>query len=129
VQYVATSDRVARDHRDDRLREPPDLDLEVEHVEATDALLVNVAIVASDLLIAARGERLCAFPGEDDDADRRVVPGHLEGLDQLACRERSEGVAHLRAVDGDLRDPVGVLVADVGPFTLSLPLDHVTINS
>ena len=57
VQHVPAADRVAGDHRDDRLREAADLDLEVEHVEAADALLVDVAVVAADLLVAAASRR------------------------------------------------------------------------
>ena len=36
VQHVAAADRVAGHHRDDGLREPADLDLEVEHVQPAD---------------------------------------------------------------------------------------------
>ena len=38
VQHVAAADRVARDHRDDRLRQPADLHVQVGDVEAADAL-------------------------------------------------------------------------------------------
>src|SRR5262249_20869411 len=47
VQDVTAADGVAGDHRDDRLGRAPDLDLEVEDVEAADAAFVAVAIVAA----------------------------------------------------------------------------------
>ena len=67
VQHVAAADRVARDHRDDRLRAAADLDLQVEHVEPADALLgdlvvADVAVVAADALVAAGAERLSPSP-------------------------------------------------------------------
>ena len=58
MQHVAAADRVARDHRDHRLRQPADLHLEVEHVEAADAVVADVAVVAADALVAAGAERV-----------------------------------------------------------------------
>jgi hypothetical protein len=129
VRSRAAADRVAGHHRDDRLREPPDLDLQVEDVQASDPLLVDVAVVAPDLLIATRREGFGPLAGEDHDPDRRVVARHLEGRDQLLRRERPERVAHLGPVDRDLRDALGGFVADVGPVPARLPVDHVTTYS
>src|SRR5580704_12220266 len=39
VQHVAAADRVARDHGHHRLGEAPDLNLEVEDVQAADAVV------------------------------------------------------------------------------------------
>ena len=89
MQHVTAADRVARDHRDDRLRKPADLHLQIEHVEAPDALVVAVAVVAADALVAARAERLGTLAGEDDDADLRVVAGDLERVAQLEQRLRA----------------------------------------
>ena len=63
VQDVAAADRVAGDHRDDRLRSAADLHVEVADVEPADALLgdlvvADVAVVAADPLVAARAEGL-----------------------------------------------------------------------
>ena len=63
VQDVAAADRVAGDHRDHRLRQAPDLDVEVADVEPADALLrdlvvADVAVVSADALVAAGAERL-----------------------------------------------------------------------
>ena len=121
MQHVATADRVAGHHRHDRLGHPPDLDLEVEHVQPADAVLVDVAVVAADLLVTTAAERVGSLARQHDHADRRVVAGHIEGVDQLTRRERTERVAHLGTVDGDLRDALGGLVADVGPLAGRFP--------
>ena len=113
VQHVPTADRVAGDHRDHRLREPPDLELEIEDVQATDPLLVHVAVVTTNALVPTGGEGERALAREQDDADLRIVAGGVERGDQLAGRERSERVPYLRSRDGDLRDALGCLVADV----------------
>src|SRR5215471_2073087 len=63
VQHVAAPDRVPGDHGDDRLGRPPDLDLEVEDVQAPHPVRVTVAVVATDALVAARAERLVAGAG------------------------------------------------------------------
>ena len=41
-------------------------------------VIIHVPVVAADLLVAARAERLGARPGQDDHPDLRVVPGHVE---------------------------------------------------
>ena len=66
VQHLAAADRVAGDHRDDRLWQPADLDLQIEHVQPPDPALgdvvvADVAVVAADALVAARAEGLVAL--------------------------------------------------------------------
>src|SRR3954452_1904227 len=116
VQHVPAADRVAGDHGDDRLGQPADLHVQIGDVEAPDprAGLLLVALIAAHVLVAARAERPVALAGQDDHADLRIFAGKLKRARQLDHRLRAERVAHLRAVDGDLRDPVaGGLVADV----------------
>ena len=69
MEHVAAADGVARDHGDDGLGQRADLALEVEHVEARDAVVADVAALAADALIAARAEGVRALAAEDDDAD------------------------------------------------------------
>ena len=111
MQDVATTDREAGDHRDDRLRAATHLNLKVEHVEAANSLLrhlvvTDVAVVAADSLIAAGTEGHVALPREDDHADLWVVLGLVEGLAELEQRLRAKRVADLWAADRDLCDPV-----------------------
>src|SRR5262249_20348915 len=113
VQDMAAADRVAGDHRDDRLGRAPDLDLEVEYVEAADAPFVAVAIVAADLLVTARAEGLGAGAGQDDNGDMGVVARDVEGVAELEERPGTEGVADVGAVDRDLGNAVHRVVPDV----------------
>src|SRR5262249_40130963 len=114
VEHMPAADRVAGDHRDDGLGETTDLHLEVEHVEAADPVVVAVAVVATDALVAARAERVVAFAGEDDHAGRGVVARELESGPQLEEGAGTERVADLGPANRDLRDAVGGVVADVG---------------
>ncbi len=61
---MAATDRVAGDHRDDRLGQAADLDLQIEDVEPSDPGGVAVAVVAADALITAGAEGVGSFPGE-----------------------------------------------------------------
>ena len=66
MQHVPAADRVAGHHRDDRLGQAADLDLQVEHVQAPDAaprdlVVADVAVVAADALVAAGAEGLVAL--------------------------------------------------------------------
>src|ERR1700730_2800049 len=121
VEDVAAADGVAGDHCYHGLGGTPDLDLEVEDVEAADALGVAISVVAPDALVTARAEGFGAGAGEDDDADLWIVTPLVEGVAQFENRRGPEGVSHLGAVDGDLGDPVHGVVPDVLVVASSLP--------
>ena len=118
VQDVPAPDRVAGDHRDDRLGQTPDLDLQVQHVQPPDALgryliVADVAVVAADLLVTSGAERPVPGAGQDDHTDGVVVAGQREGALEFEQGLRAERIALVGTVDGDLRDSVGGLVTDV----------------
>src|SRR5690606_2981898 len=71
VEHVAAADRVASDHRDDGLGQAADLLLQVEDVQARDAVAADVAGVAAHFLVAAGAEGVGPLAGEDDHADLR----------------------------------------------------------
>src|SRR2546428_2285899 len=121
MKDMAATDGIAGDHGDHRFRQAPDLDLQVEHVEAAGALGVDVAVVASDPLIATRAEGLRPRPGKDDHADLGVVARHLERARHLGYGGRPERVADLGPVDGDLGDAVPGLIDDVAVAAGALP--------
>src|SRR5207248_11168762 len=75
VEHVAAADGVAGDHGDHGLGGAPDLHLQVEHVETSDAAVVAVAVVAADPLVAARAAGRVAGPGQGGDPGRRAVAG------------------------------------------------------
>ena len=91
----------------------------IEHVEARDAVLADVAGVAADFLVAAGAEREVARTGEDDHADLRVLVGEVEGVEHFHHRLRAEGVAHFRPVDGDFGNVplIRRFITDVLEFT------------
>ena len=127
---MAAADGETRHERDDDLGHRADQALEVEDVEARDAVPAHVAafLVAADLLVAAGAEGELAVvlrvrATKQDDADRGVVARIGERLEHFRDRVRGEGVAARRAVDGHAGDAVGLLVDDVGELSLLLPTD------
>ena len=127
MQDVPTADRVAGDRCHHRLGQAADLDLQVQHVEATDPVagylvVAEVAVVAADLLVASGTERVRSRSRQDDGAHRDVVARALERVGELEERLGAKRVAPLRSVDGDARDPLGNLVDDVVELTTLLPL-------
>src|SRR5690606_36829512 len=125
------ADGVARHHGDARFGQIPDLPLEVQDVEARDLVVAYVPPVTPHLLVAAGAEGLGARAGQDYDADIAVLPGIGKRVHHFHDRQRSERVAHVGAVESDLRDPLGLFIQDVGVRLGGLPLDgrHVTSTS
>ena len=76
------------------------------------------------LLVTAGAEGLPTLAGEDDHADGLIVPRVVQRPDHLLHRQRPEGVANLRAVDGDFRDAVGLVILDVGVLSRLGPFDR-----
>ena len=108
LENIATPDCVSSDHRDDWLGQPTDLNLQVEHVEASHPIRTHVAAFATDALIPATAERQVPCPGEDDDTDLGVIPGVRQAQRQLLDRERCESIPLLRSVDGEFRDALAL---------------------
>src|SRR5262249_54915554 len=122
------ADGVAGHHRHHRLRCAPDLDLEVEHVQATHAVLgdgvvTDVAVVAADALVTARAEGEVTLTGQDDHTDGDVVTCPVERVGQFESCLGRESVAYLGWADGDLGDALGGLVGDVPVVARRNPLD------
>jgi hypothetical protein len=127
MQYVTPANGVARDLGNNRLGEASNLNLQVEHVQPSDALagdvvVTDVAVVTADRLVAARAEGVGPGAGENNCAHRRIIASTLERMGQFEERLWSEGVASLGAIDRDARDPFGHFVNDVDELTLALPL-------
>ena len=71
MQDVPAADGVAGDLSDHGLGQSADLNLQVEHVEATDALardvvVTDIPVVTTDALIAPGAERVGTGAGQDD---------------------------------------------------------------
>ena len=129
VQAVPSADSPAGNNGDHDLRHEADQPLDFEDVEPAEACLIRlagafvlVAVCATDSLIAAGAERppavlgRGAVPGQEHGSDVRGHSGVVECGVQLVDGVRTEGIAHLGAVEcdphsTDLRRPV---VGDVG---------------
>ena len=83
MQHVPAADRIARDHRHDRLGQAAHLHVQVGHVKAPHArpagvVVGEVAGVAAHALVASRAERVRPLAGQHDHADLRVLAGVLQ---------------------------------------------------
>ena len=132
MQAVPAAGRPARHDADHDLGHEADQPLHLEDVQAPgpagsidSARLragVLVAVRAADALVAAGAERPPAVlrrrsvAGEQHAADVGRHAGVVEGGVQLVDGVRPEGVAHLRAVEGDAHGALvdGAVVRDVG---------------
>ena len=116
MQDVSSADGEAVDHSNDRLWEPSDLHLHVEHRQSRYAFAVDVSSPAFHVHVTSGAERLCAEPFvvrlsfetwrgcacEDDDPYLLRLSYDRESLRQLGCRERGEGVTIARTIDAYL---------------------------
>ncbi len=114
MEHMPAADGVSGDHGDDGFRQGAELALDVEDVQARNAVFANVTGIATHLLIAPRTEGERAFPTKNDDTHIRIFMQHLQRDEHLLHRLRTEGIAHFRPVDGELADAVfGFLKLDV----------------
>ena len=118
MEDVPASDGVAGHHGDNGLGHAPDEPLELEHVQPGDPVGAYVSRIPTDRLVPPGAERVLAVPrrsvpGEEHHAHLGIVPGVLEGFQQLEDRLGPEGVPDLRPVEGDPGDPVGLVIGDV----------------
>jgi hypothetical protein len=97
--------------------------LQIEGVQTGHSVVAHVARVPPHLLVAAGAEGVGPLAGEEHHADLLVLSRPGEGIDQLEDRGGSKRVAHLRPVDGDLRDSLRLLEADVPVVSNTLPVD------
>lgn len=112
---MAATDAPAGDGSDNDFGHTAHEDVYVEDREAWDAIFADVAAAALGVLVAARAEGLGAFARQDDDADAGAVACMTQRAVEFYERSRAEGVAHVRASDGDASDARGRdVVADVG---------------
>lgn len=118
---MAAADGVPCDHCDNRFRTGAYLSLEVEHVEAVDSFLVAISCIAADFLVAAGAKSISAFSRQDDAADLLVMPRIFKGMGHFVDSEWSEGIAHFRAVDCDLRYAIVFVIFYVFVITMGSP--------
>jgi hypothetical protein len=123
---MAAADGITGHEGDDDLGHGADEFLEVEDVEAGDAIAADVAGMTAHALVAAGAEGVFAVgvragTGEQHDADGRVFARIDERLIHLHDRLGAKRVALLRPVDRDLGDAIGLLVADIGECFDLLP--------
>ena len=106
MQDLPAPDRVAGHPRNDRLRHPPDLDVQVACVEPTDPLpgdlvVAHVAVGAPDALIAAGAKGVLTGAREDHRGDVDVVPSAPKRVAKLREGLGAKRVADSGAVDRD----------------------------
>ncbi|AAN81260.1 hypothetical protein i14_2605 [Escherichia coli str. 'clone D i14'] len=108
VQDVTATDGVASHHRDNRFWTGTDLTLEVQHVQVMYAGIIFIAaVITTYFLVTTGAERFIACTSQNDHADVVVITRIRQRLDHLFYRQRTEGIAHLRTINGDFCDTVG----------------------
>ena len=106
MEHVAAADSIAVDHRNDGLRQSPDLHLHVEHRQSGHALVVDIAATPLDVHVATRAEGLVAGTRQQHHPDVLHFAASRKGLTQLQRRLRCKGVAITWSVDGNFCNTV-----------------------
>ena len=114
MEHMPAADSVSGNHRNDGFWQRAELALDVEDVQARDAVFADVTGISTYLLIAAGAEGERSFSTKDDDTHVRIFMQDIERDEHLLHGLRTEGIAHFRPVDGELADAVfGFLKLDV----------------
>jgi hypothetical protein len=78
-----------------------------------DTIIVDIAGITSDSLIASGTERLVSLAGNNDYAYLRILTSILKDASHLEDRPGSKGVALLRTINSDLGDTFSLVVPDI----------------
>ena len=114
MQHMPAPNRIPRHHRHHRLRQPPNLLLHIQNVQTRNPILTNVPRIPPHLLIAPRTKRQRPLPRQNDHPHLPILMHNLKRLQHLLHRLRPKRIAHLRAIDRNLRNPVlGLLQLDI----------------
>jgi len=129
VQHVAAADGITGHQGNHRLGHGTDNTLQLQHVQPGHAVIAYVAGVAAHALVAAGAKGVLAVgrravAGQQDHADFLIHPGVAEGIDHLIDGQRPEGVARLRAIEGDAGHAVRLVIGDIGILFDDLPIGH-----
>ncbi len=113
MQLMTEADRIAVHGGNHRLRRLANGDREMRH-DAQMVALHRARPVGDRLHVAARAKRLFPGAGENNRADLRVFRGVAERGGELLDRMLRDGIVGLRAIDGDRRDAVLLVVENIG---------------
>ena len=121
MQHVASTDCVAVYHGKYRLRNFANAFVQVEYIQARNAVFSDVASNPFDVLVSPAAKSLITFAREHHHAHVAALAANIKGLNHLRIGLWPKGVVNLRAVDGNLcyalkkfKFNVGILL-DGGP--------------
>src|SRR5271156_2858465 len=83
MEHMTAADGETRHHRDDRFGDAANQLLQVEHVEAGNAVVAHVTLLAAYALIAATAKRLRTFASQDDHADLAILARAGKGINHF----------------------------------------------
>ena len=115
MQHLTATHGIARHQSDHHLGQAADDALQIQHVQARQAVLTDVTTVPTHTLITTGTEGIAtiggrADPREQHHTDFTVIPDARKGITQLHHRLRAEGIALGGAVDGHASQAVRATV-------------------
>ena len=127
VEDVAAANGVPRHHGDDGLWDSTDQDLQVEDVQSTHPVarhfvITDVAIVATNFLVASRTERIRSLSSKNNHPNFNVVTCTSEGILEFEKRLWPKRVSSIRATNRNFGDALGHFKRDVVVVALGQPV-------
>lgn len=113
MEDMSTADRVTGDHSNDGLGQVLDNLLQFESIQTRNAILTNVAALATDALIPTGAEGLLALTGENNNTNFGIVATEIKSLNQLIKRLWTESIPNLWAINRNLAYAIGFLKNNV----------------
>ena len=115
MQHLAAAHGIAGHQADHHLGQAANDALQIQHVQARQAVLTDVTAVTANTLVTAGTEGIATIggwtnAGEQHHTNVTVIPDAREGITELHHRLRAEGVALGGAVDGHTRQAVSATV-------------------
>ena len=119
---MSSADGVAIYHGNNGLRERADRLVQVEHIQAGNAIFVDVSADAFHFLVASRTKCFVPGPGKDDNTDVSAFTADIYRIQHFKISLRAKRIINFLTINGDFGNTFEKFKPDVfvffncGPF-------------
>src|SRR5690554_3890268 len=105
MEYMSTSNGIPIYHSNYRLRQRPDLFLQIEHVQSGHAMIIYITTYTFYVLVSATAKSFIASTSKDNRIYIIIFSAMIDSLYHFHVGLWTKGIIHFRSIDGNLSNP------------------------